>query len=133
MIKFENGKLNDKDIEIKSYLTYAEIQVIVNRVSQSDSWAEREQNIDLLLLHFVTNLTNEEIESYGHEELLKFGFIDYVKSQVVNFNKVHEAITYTQSIPRLLVQLSKELPKLLEQVQENMKKVTERGDKSGKK
>ena len=133
MIKFENGKLNDKDIEIKSYLTYAEIQVIVNRVSQSDSWAEREQNIDLLLLHFVTNLTDEEIESYGHEELLKSGFIDYVKNQVVNFNKVHEAITYTQSIPRLLVHLSKELPKLLEQVQENMEKVTERGDKSGKK
>lgn len=133
MIKFENGKLNDKDIEIKSYLTYAEIQVIVNRVSQSDSWAEREQNIDLLLLHFVTNLTDEEIESYGHEELLKSGFIDYVKNRVVNFNKVHEAITYTQSIPRLLVQLSKELPKLLEQVQENIKKVTERGDKSGKK
>lgn len=133
MIKFENGNLNDKDIEIKSYLTYAEIQVIVNRVSQSDNWAEREQNIDLLLLHFVTNLTDEEIESYGHEELLKSGFIDYVKSQVNNFNKVHEALAYTQSFQRLIVQLSKELPKLLEQFQDNMKKVTERGDKSSKK
>ena len=42
MIKIEEVKLIEKEIKVKSYLTYAQIQSIVNAVCKFDTWAERE-------------------------------------------------------------------------------------------
>lgn len=129
MVKLEGAKVFDKDITVKRYLTYDQIQFIVNTVCQFDSWAEREQNIDILLLHYATDLSDTEIEEFGHSVLLQSGVIDEVKASVKNYNRIHEAIDYTQSTARAMNQIVKELPKLLEP----LKKVTERGAKSSKK
>lgn len=129
MVKLEGAKVFDKNITVKRYLTYDQIQFIVNTVCQFDSWAEREQNIDILLLHYATDLTDNEIKEYGHEELLQCGVIDRVKQNVENYDRIHEAIDYTQSTSRAMNQIVKELPKLLEP----LKKVKERGTKSGQK
>lgn len=129
MVKLEGAKVFDKDITVKRYLTYDQIQFIVNTVCQFDSWAEREQNIDILLLHYATDLSDTEIEEFGHSALLQSGVIDEVKASVKNYNRIHEAIDYTQSTARAMNQIVKELPKLLEP----LKKVTERGVKSSKK
>lgn len=121
--------LKNFDIAVNPYLTYAQIQNIVNAVCKFDVWAERQQNIDILLLHYVTDLTDEEIEKYGHDYLIQSGIIDEIKANIKNLNQVYEAIEYTQSTQRALNQIVKELPKLLEP----LKKVTERDTKSSKK
>lgn len=111
--------LNGFNIEVNPYLTYAQIQNIVNAVCQFEDWADREQNIDILLLYHATSLTKEEIEEYGHELLLQSGLIDRVKANVKNFGQIREAIAYTQSVEKSLAAISKQLPKIVEDVKKN--------------
>lgn len=121
--------LREYDINVTPYLTYAQIQSIVNAVCKFDTWAERQQNIDVLILHFATDLTDDEIEQYGHDLLIQTGVIDEVKTNIKNLNQIYEAIEYTQSTQRALNQIVKELPKIMEP----LRKVMEHGDKLSKK
>ena len=125
MIKVQEVNLIEKEITVNPYLTYAQIQNIVNAVCKFDVWSERQQNIDILLLHYVTDLSDDEIEQYGHDFLIQSGVIDEVKASVKNLNQVYEAIEYTQSTQRALNQIVKELPKIMEP----LKKAMERGSK----
>lgn len=127
MIKIQEVNLIEKEITVNPYLTYAQIQNIVNAVCNFDNWADREQNIDILLLYYVTNLTKEEIEDYGHEALLQSGIIDEVKANVKNFGQIYDALAYTQSVEKSLASISKHLPEVIKDV---MKK---NGVKSSKK
>lgn len=127
MIKLQETSLIEKEIIVNPYLTYAQIQNIVNAVCNFDGWADREQNIDILLLYYATSLTKEEIEDYGHEALLQSGIIDEVKANVKNFCQIHEALAYTQSVEKSLASISKHLPEVIKDV---MKK---NGVKSSKK
>lgn len=110
-------KVAEGEIEVKPYLTYAEIQAICDAVCKFDSWSEREQNKDILLLHFATNLSDEEIEEIGHEAFVQSGVMDAVKSCVKNYSKIDEAVNYTQSTQRGLVQILDQLPKILKKVE----------------
>lgn len=119
MVKLQEANLIEKEITVNPYLTYSQIQNIVNAVCQFDSWADREQNMDILLLYYVTNLTKEDIEEYGHEALLQSGIIDEVRANVKNFGQIREALAYTQSVEKSLAAISKQLPKIVEDVKKN--------------
>lgn len=124
-----NIYLNEFDVEVTPYLSYAQIQSIVNAVCKFDTWSDRQQNIDVLLLHHATNITVEEIEKYGHETFLQSGLLDEVKMNIKNLNQVYESIEYTQSTQRALAQILKELPNMMGPLQ----KVLNHGNKSSKK
>lgn len=119
MVNLQEVNLIEKEITVNPYLTYSQIQNIVNAVCQFDSWADREQNMDVLLLYYATNLSKEDIEEYGHEALLQSGIIDEVKANVKNFGQIREAIAYTQSVEKSLAAISKQLPKIVEDVKKN--------------
>ena len=129
--KIENYEIEffNKKISVEHYLTYSEIQTIVNKIIKEDSWAERETTIDVLLLHFATSLTDDEINSIGHDKLLKSGLISYVRQCVKNFNQVYEAVKYTESTEKALMQIAKNLPDILKP----LKDVANRANKSSKK
>ena len=93
------------DIFINPYLTYAQIQQIVNEAIKEKVWANRHQIIDLLLIYHVTNLTKDEIEHIGHDKFLQSGLIDVIYKNVKNINKIYEAINYTESITTALMQI----------------------------
>lgn len=128
MIKVEETKTIEKLVNVKPYLLYSEIQAISDAVHKFDTWSEREQNLDILLLHFATDLTDKEIEEFGHDQLLQSGIIDEVRASVKNVGRIYEALAYTESVQRAMVQIAKELPKTLEP----LKKVVERGKASKK-
>lgn len=119
----DNIYLDKFGVEVTPYLTYAQIQMIVDAVCQFDVWADREQNIDILLLHHVTDITDEEIEKIGHVTFLQSGLMDEVKSCVKNLDMVYKAIEYTQSTSRALTKIVKEMPKFMKPLE----KVMERG------
>lgn len=121
--------LEKYDIEVNPYLTYSQIQQIVNTVIGSDSWAERNQIVDLLVLTHATNMTVQEIEHYGHDLLLTSGLIDAVCGEVVNLSEVYKAIEYTESTARALAQILKELPNLIEPLNQVMKRGTKSSEK----
>lgn len=110
------------DVYVNPYLTYAQIQVIVNGVKGLDGWAEREQNIDMCVLAFATDIPTEKLEELGHDALLQSGLIDAVKWEIKNLHGVYEAIEYTESTKRALAQIIKALPKYQEQLDAVVKK-----------
>lgn len=114
--------LEEFDVYVNPYLTYAQIQAIVNGVKNLDSWAEREQNIDMCVLAFATDIPTEKLEELGHDALLQSGLINAVMLEVKNLYDVYEAIEYTESTKRALAQIIKYLPKYQEQLDAVVKK-----------
>ena len=84
--EFTDEYVEDYGVHIKSYLTYSEIQAIANAATKFDTWAERNENIDVLLIHFATDMDDKDIEELGHDKLLKSGLINIVKATVMNYN-----------------------------------------------
>lgn len=107
--KIPNIHLKEFDIEVRPYLTYSQIQQIVNAVVKFDIWAERQQNIELLVLYHATDIGKEKIEEIDHDTFLQSGLIDAVKAQIKNINQIYEAIEYTESTSRALSQMAKML------------------------
>ena len=114
--------LEEFDVYVNPYLTYAQIQAIVNGVKGLDSWAEREQNIDMCVLAFATDIPTEKLEELGHDALLQSGLINAVCGEIKNLFSVYEAIEYTESTKRALAQIVKALPKYQEQLDAVVKK-----------
>ena len=114
--------LEEFDVYVNPYLTYAQIQAIVNGVKSLDSWAEREQNIDMCVLAFATDIPTEKLEELGHDALLQSGLINAVCGEIKNLFSVYEAIEYTESTKRALAQIIKALPKYQEQFDAVVKK-----------
>ena len=114
--------LEEFDVYVNPYLTYAQIQAIVNGVKSLDSWAEREQNIDMCVLAFATDIPTEKLEELGHDALLQSGLINAVMLEIKNLRNVYEAIEYTESIKCLLTQVIKNLPDYQKQLDAMVKK-----------
>lgn len=117
--KISNIHLKEFDIEVRPYLTYSQIQQIVNAVVKFDIWAERQQNIELLVLYHATDIGKEKIEEIDHDTFLQSGLIDAVKAQIKNINQIYEAIEYTESTSRALSQMAKMLSDRLNRSEEN--------------
>lgn len=110
--KPENVYLEKYDISVKPYLSYDEIQVILNAVEQFDMWSERQTNIDVLMLYFCTDIGKDKIEEIGHELLLSSGLIDDVRREVTNMNEVYAGLAYNDSISREMKLIMKDIKKI---------------------
>lgn len=98
--------LEEYDIRVNKYLTYAQIQQIVNstlalgRSKSADgkllnSWADREQNIDMMILLQATDIPESEWQK-PHSAFLQSGLIDAVKNNIVNYYQIWDAFSYTE-------------------------------------
>ena len=105
------------DIDIHQYLTYAQIQQIVNAVEGeskgNDSWSARQTNIDMLILMHTTDVGKEKLEEVGHEMLVKSGLMDCVRGNVINIKEVYNALDYTESLTRAGYKLLKDASKVV--------------------
>ena len=114
--------LEQYDIKVNPYLSYAQIQQIVNATLTMDTWAERQQNIDMLIMYHATDVGAEKLDEIGHDILLNSGVIEEVKCNIKNLYAVYEALDYTESVQRSLTQIAKELPKYFKPLEEVVKK-----------
>ena len=123
--------LEDYDITVNKYLTYAQIQQIANAVvaasanDADDTWANRETNIDMLVLYHATDIGKEKLEEIGHDTLLTSGLIEAVRYRIENLYGINEAIDYIENNQRAINKMLKSLPKILEDskgLQASMKK-----------
>ena len=112
--------LEDYDITVNKYLTYAQIQQIANAVvaasanNADDTWANRETNIDMLMLYHATDIGKEKLEEIGHDDLLTSGLIDTVQFRIENYHEIYAAIDYIENNQRAINKMLKSLPKILE-------------------
>ena len=102
--------LEEYDVHVKPYLSYAEIQAIVNSTMQFESWAERQQNIDMLMLAYGTDIGLEKLQEVGHEVLYNSGLIGEVRMVMINWADIYEGLEYEESIIKLLAQIVNKLP-----------------------
>ena len=113
--------LEDYDITVNKYLTYAQIQQIANAVvavsvnDSDDTWANRETSIDMLMLYHATDIGKEKLEEIGHDALLTSGLIEAVRCCIENLYNVDEAIDYIENNQRAINKMLKSLPKVLEE------------------
>ncbi len=123
--------LEDYDITVNKYLTYAQIQQIANAVVEAsandadDTWANRQTNIDMLMLYHATDIGKEKLEEIGHDNLLTSGLIDSVQFRIENYHEIYAAIDYIENNQRAISKMLKSLPKVLEEtkgLQDLMKK-----------
>lgn len=110
--------LKEYDVTIKPYLTYSQIQNIVNTVNQFTEWAERETIIDAMVVCYVAGITMEDFEKYGHDKLLCCGFIDAVKNHVKNLKLVYKAVAFNESLGRTINKALEMVPALSEKLEE---------------
>ena len=113
--------LEDYDITVNKYLTYAQIQQIANAVvaasvnDSDDTWANRQTNIDMLMLYHATDIGKEKLEEIGHDNLLTSGLIEAVRYRIENLYDINDAIDYIENNQRAINKLLKSLPKILEE------------------
>ena len=109
--------LEQYDIKVNPHLTYAQIQAIVNSLSEvGDTWSERQQNIDMLILAMATDMKPEELEEIGHETLLCSGLIDMVCEYIYNLGDLYDAIKYHESTERAIKEFGKALKSKLDSI-----------------
>ena len=112
--------LEEYDVTVNKYLTYAQIQQIVNAVvaasanDSDDTWVNREINIDMLVLYHATDISKEKLEEIGHDVLLTSGLIEAVRCRIENLYNVDKAIDYIENNQRAINKMLKSLPKILE-------------------
>lgn len=123
--------LDEFDVYVEPYLTYDQIQKISESIATQEDWAVRQQTIDMLILYYTTDISQEELEKVGHDDLLKSGLIDEVKSSIKNLIQLQDSIDYIQSLPKALKQISQKIPELKKMMQEIVLKNGNTNKKSG--
>lgn len=111
--------LENYDIEVKQYLTFSQIQEIINSILQVDTYEERENTINYLLLVFMTNIGKEVVDELGPDIFVESGLMNEVKDSIKNIDKLYEGITYHESTGKALREISKSLPTYLEEMKKN--------------
>lgn len=120
--------LEKYDINVKPFLTLAEIQAIANAIKPDMSWSERRQAIDMGILQLCTDMTKEDLET-PHDLLYGCGLIDDVCSCVSNVFEIENAIAYESSWIKLLSAFAKDLPKYAAEIDSVVKKYGEHDSK----
>lgn len=110
----ETTYLDKYDVTVNRYLTYAQIQQIAESTMKFHTWAERQQNIDMLILVHATDMTVEKIEKHTHDELLQCSLIDEVMFHVDNVYRIYDALEYQESTQRALAQILGEINKFMD-------------------
>lgn len=105
------------DINVNYYLTYAEIQAIADSVVKLESWAERQTNIDMLVLKYATDIPMGVLQEKGHDILLASGLIEDVVYSIKNIDQLYEAIGYATSMNKFIGDVIKLWPKYQKQIE----------------
>lgn len=111
-LKEKKVHIDEFDIDVKCYLGYDEIQHIINSTMPIDKWNNRQENIDLLMLHYAVGIPIEELNDADPDTYLRSGMIDAVKRCVQNYEDIIKGIEYHTSVSKLLYELSNKLPEI---------------------
>lgn len=128
MKKLENMAdiyIEEYDVHVYPYLKYDDVQHIIQSASSYDGYNDRMKIIDLLILYYGTNLSQEEIDEVGHDLLYCSGLIDEVKNHINNIYMIFKGLEYHESfnkaIKDVIKQTSDILPDFIEQLEKYKK------------
>ena len=108
--------------EVKKFLTYSQIQNIINTVMQYQTWAERQTIIDEMVICYTTDLTQEEVEEKTMDYFVQCGLVDFLHYTVENYFDIFEGLKYHESVGKALMELSKNIPQIKEAIMSELQK-----------
>lgn len=112
-VEKKTAYLNEYDVTVNKFLLPAQVQQIANAVVKFDTWAERENNIIMLVMFHATDVDEKELEEIGVNKLIESGLFEKVKYAIDNFYEIDEAIEYTESFARnMKLVLDKSAPQI---------------------
>lgn len=112
-LKEDKIYIEDFDITVSHYLTYAQITEIVKAMKQFDNWKDREEAKDMLMALYLTDIGAEKLEAIGHDNLVLSGLMDKIQFECFNSYLIDEAIGFEENPTRVVEQLMKDLPNLV--------------------
>lgn len=122
-IKTTDGLMDEFGLAgVKRYLTYSQIQNIINTVMQYQTWAERQTIIDEMVICYTTDLTQEEVEEKTMDYFVQCGLVDYLHYTVENYFDIFEGLKYHESVGKALMELSKNIPQIKEAIMSELQK-----------
>lgn len=107
---------------VKRYLTYSQIQNIINTVMQYQTWAERQTIIDTMIICYTTNISQQEIEEKGLDYFVQSGLVDELHYEIENYFDIFEGLKYHESVGKAILELSKNLPQIKEAFMSELQK-----------
>ena len=128
--------LEDFDVYVNPYLTYAQIQQIVDGISTLSTWSEKKTSLDMLVLYHVTDIGQEKLEKYTHNQLLESGLIDKVFQCIENIDQLYKAIQWTNGetyLERLLGNFIQQMNAITASALENVQKEVKKNGKQSNK
>lgn len=128
--------LEDFDVYVNPYLTYAQIQQIVDGISTLSTWSEKKTSLDMLVLYHVTDIGQEKLEKYTHNQLLESGLIDKVFQCIENIDQLYKAIQWTSGetyLERLLGNFIQQMNAITASALENVQKEVKKNGKQSNK
>lgn len=107
---------------VKVYLTYSQIQNIINTVMQYQTWAERQTVIDMMVICYTTDLPQKEVEEKGIDYFVQSGFVDWLHYNIENYYDIFDGLKYHESVGKAILELSKNIPQIKEGIMSELRK-----------
>ena len=107
---------------VKVYLTYSQIQNIINTVMQYQTWAERQTVIDTMVICYTTDLPQKEVEEKGIDYFVQIGLVNWLHYTVDNYDDIFEGLKYHESVGKAVLELSKNIPQIKEAIMNELHK-----------
>ena len=79
---------------------------------------------DMLIMFYGTDIGKEQLEAVDYDTLYRSGLIDAVRCNIMNLYRVQEAVSYMESIGRIMSELAPQIAPLVQEFGDNIGKNT---------
>lgn len=114
--------LEEFGVKVNKYLTNAQIQNIANEIIKYQTWAEREEIKNYLILNYATDIPKEKIDKMDSELIETSGLMDEIKFCIENLWDIDTAVKYEESIAKQLGVIIDKLPDIVKKAIDNASK-----------
>lgn len=115
------------DIEIKPYLTMAEMELIVDKVSKIDNVVQRQLLKDMLVLELCTNI--EGVADLDYDLAVESGLVSVVVDNVQNYFDVECYVAEDKAINRSVARFLESISQTADKAVKNMPKTPKAWEK----
>lgn len=115
------------DINIKPYLTIAEIELIVNKVSSIENVVQRQLLKDMLVIKFCTDI--EGVDDLDYDLIVESGLMRVIYDNIQNYFEIDIFMREHESINRIVARFLESVAKTADKAVKNMPKTPKSWEK----
>lgn len=99
LVNKEKIYLEDYEVNVNPYLTFNQIDTIVNAILEEDNFLGRQMVKDMYIIKFATDIEmTEEVTSDEYDKYILSGLLDEIKPNIINLYLVDKLVNKADSI-----------------------------------